>query len=313
MRIGSLFSGIGGLELGLERAIPGAHTVWQVEQSAFCRSILARHWPDAERFDDVRTAGVGNLAPVDLICGGFPCQDVSSAGKGAGLAGERSGLWFEFARIVGELRPEWVVIENVASGANRWVDAIMAGMGQLDYQALPVPLSAHDVGAPHLRRRVFIVAHAACLGRAGEGKPQQDMVGNRREPPQLRHGQGKTEGGVGGPTADANSKQLREQQGRGCGTSREGPPEPGDAGPAWSAADATGNRRSAEGERAETGHPNWGCELRHGIETGRIPSPRICGVANGIPHRLDRLRALGNAVVPQCAEVIGHIVNELSK
>jgi DNA (cytosine-5)-methyltransferase 1 len=116
MRIGSLFSGIGGLELGLEWSGVG-HTVWQVEREPFCRAVLAKHWPAAERFDDVRTVGKANLAPVDLICGGFPCQDVSSAGKGAGLAGERSGLWREFARILGELQPGWVVVENVAGGA----------------------------------------------------------------------------------------------------------------------------------------------------------------------------------------------------
>src|SRR5690606_29152496 len=101
-----------------------------------------------------------NLAPVDLICGGFPCQDVSGAGKGAGLTGSRSGLWFEFRRIIDEMRPEWVVIENVASGGNRWVDAVTGHLGQLGYGSIPFPLSAFDVGAPHLRKRIFIVAHA---------------------------------------------------------------------------------------------------------------------------------------------------------
>src|SRR6187200_1732128 len=102
MTIGSLFAGVGGLELGLEWAGLGP-TLWQVEQDKFCRAVLEKHWPQAERFDDVCTVGSANLAPVQLICGGFPCQDVSSAGKGAGLAGERSGLWREFARVVREL------------------------------------------------------------------------------------------------------------------------------------------------------------------------------------------------------------------
>lgn len=159
LTIGSLFSGIGGLELGLEMAGLGP-TVWQVEQSEFCREVLAKHWPDVARFHDVREVGAHNLPPVDLVCGGFPCQDVSSAGKGAGLAGKRSGLWFEFARVVSEMRPRIVVVENVASGAKRWVDAVVAGLEQLDYEALPVPLSASDVGAPHKRSRVFIVAYA---------------------------------------------------------------------------------------------------------------------------------------------------------
>jgi site-specific DNA-cytosine methylase len=124
MLVGSLFSGIGGLELGLEMAGIGPVT-WQVEKDAFCRSLLSRHWPEVTRYDDITTLDTRVLAPVDLICGGFPCQDISSAGKGAGLAGERSGLWREFARIVSALRPRWVVVENVASGANRWLDAVV--------------------------------------------------------------------------------------------------------------------------------------------------------------------------------------------
>ena len=93
MRIGGLFSGIGGLELGLERAGVG-HTVWQVEQDAWCRSVLAQHWPEAERFDDVCNVGAHNLSPVEVICGGFPCQDISKVGRGAGLDGARSGLFW---------------------------------------------------------------------------------------------------------------------------------------------------------------------------------------------------------------------------
>jgi DNA (cytosine-5)-methyltransferase 1 len=168
LRIGSLFSGIGGLELGLEWSGLG-HTVWQVEQDRFCSAVLAKHWPQAERFNDVRTVGKANLAPVDLVCGGFPCQDVSSSGKGAGLAGERSGLWREFARILGELRPQWVVVENVTSGARKWLDAIVRQLEQLGYAVLPLPLSASDCGAPHRRSRLFVVAYAH---RGGELQPQ---------------------------------------------------------------------------------------------------------------------------------------------
>ncbi|MHC4301442.1 MAG: DNA cytosine methyltransferase, partial [Planctomycetota bacterium] len=158
MTIGSLFSGIGGLELGLERGGLGP-VVWQVETDPFCRAVLAKHWPDADRsVTDVRKANRTNLTPVDLVCGGFPCQDVSSAGKGAGLAGSRSGLWFEFHRILWHLQPRWVVVENVASAAVRWVDDVMEGLDQLGYTAVPFPLSAEDVGAWHLRRRIFVVA-----------------------------------------------------------------------------------------------------------------------------------------------------------
>ena len=162
VRMGSLFSGIGGLELGLERGIRAAghavEVVYQVERSAFCRCILARHWPMAQRYDDVRSVGAAVLPPVDLLCGGFPCQDVSSAGRGAGLDGARSGLWWEFLRIIGETRPRWIVVENVASGARRWLPAVRRSLGSLGYASVPVGIAACEVGARHRRERVFVVA-----------------------------------------------------------------------------------------------------------------------------------------------------------
>jgi DNA (cytosine-5)-methyltransferase 1 len=157
LTIGSLFSGIGGLELGLEMAGLG-ETLWQVERDPYCRSVLAKHWPSAERFDDVCKVGATELVPVDLICGGFPCQDVSSAGKKVGLGGSRSGLWSEFRRVVTELKPSFVVVENVASGAARWLDTVRDELGGASYVSLPVPISGSDVGAPHERARVFVVA-----------------------------------------------------------------------------------------------------------------------------------------------------------
>jgi DNA (cytosine-5)-methyltransferase 1 len=159
--IGSLFSGIGGLELGLERAGLGP-TLWQVEIDAGCRRVLERHWPKATRHEDVRTVGRRNLEPVEIICGGFPCQDVSQAARGrnAGLAGARSGLWFEFARIVWELRPRSVVVENVASGRRRWLPEVRRTLHLLGYDSTAYALSAAEVGAPHARPRIFVVGHA---------------------------------------------------------------------------------------------------------------------------------------------------------
>jgi DNA (cytosine-5)-methyltransferase 1 len=160
LTIGSLFSGIGGLDLGLEWAGLGP-TWWQVEQDERCRQLLAQHWPNAERFDDVCAVGGSTLAPVDLICGGFPCQNNSSAnstGDRSGLAGVRSGLWREFDRIIGELQPRWVVVENVTSGAHLWFDRVTADLVGRGYETTPLSFSAADVGAPHERARVFIVA-----------------------------------------------------------------------------------------------------------------------------------------------------------
>ena len=114
MKFGSLFCGIGGFDLGLERA--GMQCAWQVEIDPYAQKVLAKHWPDVRRHADVCTfpPEEGDWE-VDVICGGFPCQDISYAGKGAGLAGARSGLWYEFARIIGQLRPRYVVVENVAA------------------------------------------------------------------------------------------------------------------------------------------------------------------------------------------------------
>lgn len=167
MLIGSLFSGIGGLELGLEAAGLG-RTIWQVEIDAWCRATLARHWPSAERLEDVCTAGKHNLRPVDLVCGGFPCQDVSSAGARAGLAGSRSGLWRHFARIVSELLPEWVVVENVASGAKLWVDAVRSDLAELGYATLPIPVRADWLGAPYERARIFVVGRRDMANANGD-------------------------------------------------------------------------------------------------------------------------------------------------
>ena len=157
LTVGSLFSGIGGLDLGLEWAGLGP-VKWQVEIDPYAQAILARHWPDVPRHRDVRACGVGNLSPVDVVCGGFPCQDVSVAGKGAGLAGARSGLWYEYARIVGELRPRYVVVENVSALAVRGLDSVLGCLAALGYDACWFPLRASDVGAPHRRERLFIVA-----------------------------------------------------------------------------------------------------------------------------------------------------------
>jgi DNA (cytosine-5)-methyltransferase 1 len=114
MTFGSLFAGIGGFDLGFERA--GLFCKWQVEVNEFCQRVLAKHWPDTRRHDDVRTfpPNESRAWKVDVICGGFPCQDISVAGRGAGIAeGTRSGLWSEYARIIRVLRPRFVVVENV--------------------------------------------------------------------------------------------------------------------------------------------------------------------------------------------------------
>jgi DNA (cytosine-5)-methyltransferase 1 len=250
LTVGSLFSGIGGLELGLERA--GMEVKWQVEIDDYCRRVLAKHWPDVARYEDVREVGAHNLEPVDLICGGFPCQDISIAGNGRGLQGERSGLWFEVARIVREIRPRFLLVENVAALAHRGLDRVLGDLAWLGYDAEWSVLSACAVGAPHPRERMFVVAYRDGIGRgcAGHSVQRRDGV-----PPRFGHWQA-------------------------------APPDP-----RWENV------------------VRW---IESIVETGGgiAPASERGGLVDGVPARLDRIAAAGNAVVPQVAEYIGRRIVE---
>lgn len=291
MTIGSLFSGVGGLELGLEMAGLGP-VRWQVEINPHARAVLAAHWPEATRYENVCDVGGATLAPVQLVCGGFPCQDVSSAAgaKRLGLRGTRSGLWFEFRRIVAELRPPWVVVENVASGATAWFDAVAGGLVGLGYAVLPIPLSAADVGAPHERRRVFLVAYTDRQG----------------EPAVAEHAKMAE---ASSDVADADGRFVRVEPGRRGRTGRTRTDVAAVDGGQWPITDAL--RPRPQGHRAES----HALGQRHLSSGWRSPIPDVLRVADGLSSRLDaarpRIQALGNAVVPQCAEVVGHVIRQL--
>ncbi len=162
--VGSLFAGIGGFDLGFERA--GFRTAWQVEIDPIRRAVLADRFPHAQRFDDVRACGRHNLSAVDVIVGGFPCQDLSTMGKRAGLAGERSGLFYEVVRIINELRPRWLVLENVTGllSCNDGEDfaAVIGTLAECGYLGFWRVLNAQYFGVPTKRRRVFMVAGLGC-------------------------------------------------------------------------------------------------------------------------------------------------------
>lgn len=149
--------------------------VAQVEIDEFCLKVLNKHWPNVPKFKDVRDVGKHNLPAADLICGGFPCQDVSLAGKRAGLKGKRSTLWSEFSRIIGEVRPQWVVAENVrglfTSDNGRFFGNILRDLAQLGYDAEWDCLSAAFFGAPQLRHRVYIIAYPQSNSRRSPGLP----------------------------------------------------------------------------------------------------------------------------------------------
>lgn len=289
--IGSLFSGIGGLELGLEWAGLG-RVAWQVEKDAYCRQVLARHWPDAARHEDVRVVGAHNLSRVDVLCGGFPCQDISVAGKGAGLAGTRSGLWSEYARIVRELQPRIVVIENVTALAFRGLDRVLVDLAACGYDALWFPLRASDVGAPHLRERLFIVAYPHGL----------------REP--------QSQGSVGelGRRAFDSSEALGDADGQRSFDEQQRPPQSAEA-----TLQGRGGRSRSKSRAATQSRVGGVLDgLSRGLD-GPWPAaqseaqaawepPRVAKSESG---RIKRLAALGNAVVPQVACVVGMIAREI--
>ena len=180
MTFGSLFSGIGGIDLGLERA--GFECRFQIEIDPYCNKILERHWPHVKRYGDITKVRGNDLEYVDLLAGGFPCQDVSQAGKQAGMfdpdgAPTRSGLWFEFARLVREIRPKYVLVENVPGllvhDGMRHVIGELSGLG---YVGCWFCLRASDFGASHLRKRVFIVAYADGAEQAFFGAGRTDAA-----------------------------------------------------------------------------------------------------------------------------------------
>ncbi len=263
MRFVSLFAGIGGFDLGFERA--GMQCVAQVEIDPYCRAVLAKHWPDVLRFEDVRKVGKHNLPPADVIVGGFPCQPHSLAGKRRGAEDDRD-LWPEYRRIVAELRPRWVVGENVPGIRTTILDAVLSDLENLGYTVGAVVIPACAFGAPHIRERVFIVAYADGTGQHREGVSILPKGG--RQP------WCNADTGRGGQV-------VPDAQGFRCPRWEDLPPA---AIQEWLT-------------RLERDNP-WAAE------------PGMGRVAHGVPHRVDRLRALGNAVVPQVAEFIGRLILE---
>jgi len=169
MKVGSLFAGVGGFDLAFERA--GFRTAWLVEQDKQCQSVLKTRFPNAEVFDDIRENRT--LGPVSIICGGFPCQDYSVAGKRGGLAGDRGALWWEMHRIIADLRPTWVIGENVpgllSSNGGRDFQSIIHSLVQLGYGCTWAVLDSQYFGVAQRRRRLFIIGHSG-------GQPRPEIL-----------------------------------------------------------------------------------------------------------------------------------------
>jgi DNA (cytosine-5)-methyltransferase 1 len=283
LKLLDLFSGIGGFSLGLERT-GGFETVAFCEIDKFCQKVLRKHWPNVRQYTDIKTLTAAQLKAdgitVDAICGGFPCQDISTAGGGAGMGeGTRSGLWSEYARLIGELRPRYVIVENVSALLGRGLNRVLGDLAQIGYDAEWHCIPASAVGAPHRRDRVWIVAHSVC-GGGGER-----CVCIKRE--------------NGCDIGEWSSTQLEQS------SEASTPVAHADIAELQIINEIRDSRQTAsriieggELERAysESGAKQWRVE------------PNVGRVAHGVSARVDRLKSLGNAVVPQIPELIGRAI-----
>jgi DNA (cytosine-5)-methyltransferase 1 len=266
-----LFSGIGGFSLGLERS-GGFETMAFCEIDPFCRKVLKKHWPHVPQYDDIKILTAERLRAdgivPDAICGGFPCQDISVAGAGAGLDGERSGLWFEYARLISEIRPRVVIVENVGALLVRGLSVILGNLATLGYDAEWDCLPACTAGFEHERDRIWIVAYP---------HDHRELQLSRMQPDQWRW--------FGNdPAALANADEAGLPRWCETGANRS------------DARDIFARVRSAFRVAPDISREHW----NHQPIVGR----RI----HGISDRVDRIKALGNAVVPQIPEMIGRSI-----
>ena len=321
--IGSLFSGIGGIEIGFKRE--GFETKWFIENDEYCQAVLRKHWPDVPIYGDISTIDFTRLEPVDILTGGFPCQDISCANpKGKGIEGERSGLWSYYTEAIRVLRPRYAVIENVPNIANKGLNIVLRDLAEIGYDAEWDIISARAVGACHLRRRLFIVAFSHCDGLlCGQTQifTNQRGIGTFCE--------------AGASSEDvADSDELNGNDG-GCraGTVRMERSEKVELRGGEEDMGDTTIQRLPQPETSEQPLAIFDAErgslqlreLREQNMQGiwrRDPADEPCEwstesrvgrMADGIQKRVDRLKCLGNAVVPQVAQFIARRIGEIEK
>jgi DNA (cytosine-5)-methyltransferase 1 len=235
---------------------------------------LAKNFPNTERYEDIRTVGKHNLEPVDIISGGFPCQDISIAGKKAGIAGEKSGLWTEMFRVCRELRPRFIIIENVRNLVRLGLKRVLYDLASIRYDAEWTIISAKDIGAWHKRERIWIIAYPNKLNGNYSGFRAGEILGKRLEKTEIQRGSQKDFVPNAGDERDVERKRELSK-----------------------VKQAGGNENHyGIGTKIDALREWWKSE------------PGVDRVANGIPNRMDRLRGLGNAIVPQIAEFIGRLI-----
>ena len=261
MNVGSLFSGIGGIEIGFERQ--GFKTKWFVENDEYAKAVLRKRFPGTLVYGDITEIDFRSLPGVDVLTGGFPCQDISNAGKRAGIEGSRSSLWKYYAEAIRVLRPKFVFIENVSAILGRGLNVVLGDLAEVGYDAEWHCVSASSVGAHHRRDRIFIIAYPSDASDSG-----YEWFGGEQCSEVLQEKNRNVE----------NSERNRIRK-----------------------------RNSEEVDRGkeECQHTNkFECTGWWAVEPG------LGRVADGVPNRVDRIRCLGNAVVPQVAEVFARAIKE---
>ena len=330
LRVLDLFSGIGGFSLGLERT-GGFETAAFCEYEDFPRKVLAKHWPDVPCFPDVRELKGQDIdGPIDVICGGYPCQPFSTAGQRRGKEDDRH-LWPEFSRLVDELRPTWVIGENVAGHISMGLDDVLSDLEGQGYACRTFVIPACAVGAPHRRDRVWSIA--------SRNDADADSIRSHRTPKHVIRGREPSDrqvslfgpfcevlAGSGGASvgeasdvadADIDERWLIKS----CGLGDQGRDDPNGVQKRKENTGQSGNRsqcgtmadantagreeRHATPIANEPGPPAWRIDAER---DSWLTEPDVGRVADGVPRRVDRLKALGNAVVPQIPEMIGRAI-----
>lgn len=255
MKFLSLFSGIGGFDWGLERA--GMKCAGQVEIDNFCIKVLEKHFPNVKRIKDIKDVTENDFGAVDLVCGGFPCQPFSIAGKRKGKTDDRY-LWQEMFRVIKIYKPTWVLGENVTGIVNLGLGDVLFDLESAGYEVQPVIIPACAVGAPHRRNRVWIIAYSSSNGL--QNKKDEQILGKEKQ----------------AKFFSCKSKNLKNV--------------------------TNATSLYAQGYLQKQG------KIKLGRGAWWKTEPCVDRVADGIPTRVDRLKSLGNAVVPQIVEILGRLI-----
>ena len=320
-----LFSGIGGFSLGLQNT-GGFETVAFCEIEPFCHKVLKKHWQDVPIYNDIKELNYDTLQAdgikPDVITGGFPCQDISVAGPGKGIIGERSSLWSEYARLIKDVRPTWAIIENVSALRSKGLTLVLQNLSEIGYNAEWHCIPCTAVGGLHRRDRLWIIAYPMANSNSRHGYNEEEEVRTGREAiDSSSYGERGGEETMG----DSNNSRDRTPQRRAHRVRKE-------EGGRWEGQSQSRSSRSSQvvanspsirqPRQRACGNAINTTQIvkRKAIKSfnGRVKNkwttePNVGRVAYGIPKRVDRLKGLGNAVVPQIPQFLGESILNFEK